>query len=101
MADLTVSTDITGVWKEVSAPLGMTDGKNYLIDFLHLDGRATVYTFDTDSATVAPSDDEGHPLKPPDDYGPIDSRLYTKRADVYLWVRVDRREATMVASAVD
>ena len=103
MADLTKQVEVVGTWKEITVPLALEDKKTYAIDVAQVsDPKSILYQAETDSETVGPSDSIiGHPwfLKSQDRY--IDTRIYTKREDAYVWVRVTRGTATVVATEIE
>ena len=99
MADLTKQVAVTSVWTEITAPLGMTDGESYLIDVDGVDTNAAAYSAETDDANAPGAAVIGHPLAPSNFNRSVDSRIYTKRTDVRIWVRVTRGEARVVATS--
>ena len=98
MADLTKEVALTTSWTEITAPLGMTDGESYLVDVDGAETRAKVYSAETDDANAPGSSVSGHAIAPPSWNRAVDSRIYTKRANVYLWVRVTLGDARIVAT---
>ena len=100
MADLTKEVALTTAWTEVTAPLGMTDGESYLVDVDGAETRAKVYSAETDDANAPGSSVSGHAIAPPSWNRAVDSRIYTKRTGVHLWVRVTLGDAKVVATAI-
>ena len=98
MADLTKQVSITTSWTEITAPLGMADGSSYLVDVDGVDSNATVYSAETDTAVAPGAAVIGHALVPANFNRSVDSRIYSKRTDVYLWVRVTRGNARIVST---
>ena len=98
MADLTKEVAVTTSWTEITAPLGMTDGESYLIDFDGVNTRARIYSAETDDANAPGATLSGHGLLPGNLTRSVDSRIYTKRAGVHLWVRVSLGAAKVVST---
>ena len=96
--DLTKEVAVTTSWTEITAPLGMTDGESYLIDFDGVNTRAKVYSAETDDASAPGATLSGHSILPANLNRSVDSRIYTKRAGVHLWVRVTLGDAKVVAT---
>ena len=89
MADLTQELEISGEWTEITVPLAMVDGSDYLIDANEVSSQAVVYNAETDAALPAPSAGiTGHPILPPKGQRGGDSRIYKKRTGVFTWMRV-------------
>ena len=99
MADLTKEVALTTSWTEITAPLGMADGESYLIDFDGVNTRAKVYSAETDDANAPGATLSGHAILPPSLNRSVDSRIYAKRAGVFIWVRVTLGDAKVVATA--
>ena len=97
--DLTKEVALTTSWTEITAPLGMTDGESYLIDFDGAQTRAKVYSAETDDANSPGATVSGHAIVPASWNRSVDSRIYTKRAGVRIWVRVSLGDAKVVATA--
>ena len=96
MADLTVQGDITGDWTNVRTLLSLDQGTTYLLDLVSAEANAIVWLAFTDN-TTAPTV-TGHPWHPTtQDYVAV-SRQVTVTSGVYIWARVDRGIATMVAT---
>ena len=98
MADLTKQVAVTTSWTEIAAPLGMADGSSYLIDVDGVNTNAAVYSAETDDANAPGTAVIGHSIVPANLNRSVDSRIYTKRAGVRIWVRVTRGNARIVAS---
>ena len=89
MADLTHELGLTEEWTEITAPLMMVDGTNYLIDFNDVSSQGVVYSAETDSSVPPPSAwITGHPVLPWEGLRSVDSRIYPKKAGVFTWIRV-------------
>ena len=98
MADLTKEVALTTSWTEITAPLGMTDGEKYLVDVDEVNPRARVYSAETDDANAPGATVIGHAIVPASLHRSVDSRIYTKRAGVFIWVRVTLGDARIVAT---
>ena len=98
MADLTKQVSVTTSWAEVTAPLAMANGESYLIDVDGVDSNATVYSAETDTAVAPGADVIGHAIVPSNFNRSVDSRIYSKRTNVYMWVRVTRGNARIVST---
>ena len=98
MADLVAEAALSQDWTEVKAALGLQDGSKYLLDVHDAARRNSL-------ALVAETDDASEPsitgqpvaIAAP---GVTDSRQYTARAGVRLWMRVTRGTAKVSASEV-
>ena len=98
MADLTLQMEISEVWAEVTAGLGLEDGETYVVDVVGATGNVTLHYADTDSADAPSAEIVGHPWDPAAaaDRG----RVYTRDEAVFTWVRLDRGSGLLVASKV-
>ena len=98
MADLTKQVSVTTAWTEITVPLGMADGESYLIDVDGVNSNAVVYSAETDNAVAPGAAVIGHAIVPANFNRSVDSRIYSKQAGVFIWVRVTRGEARIVAT---
>ena len=98
MADLTKQVSVTTSWTEITAPIGMANGESYLIDVDGVGSNAVVYSAETDTAVAPGAAVIGHAIVPSNFNRSVDSRIYSKRTDVYLWVRVTRGNARIVST---
>ena len=98
MADLTKEVAITTVWTEITVPLGMTDDESYLVDVDGVNTNAAVHSAETDDANAPGAAVIGHPIVPTNFNRSVDSRIYSKRTDVRIWMRVTRGNARVVAT---
>ena len=98
MADLTKEVAVTTDWTEITAPLAMADDESYLIDILVAESRGIIHSAETDDANAPGATLSGHGLLPGNLTRSADSRIYTKRAGVFLWVRVSLGDAKVVAT---
>ena len=98
MADLTKQVSVTTAWTEITAPLAMANGQSYLIDVDGVNTNAVVYSAETDTAVAPGAAIIGHAIVPSNFNRSVDSRIYGKRTDVYMWVRVTRGNARIVST---
>ena len=102
MADLTQELEITPEWTEITGPLMMVDGSDYLIDVNNVSSHAVVYNAETDSAMPPPSAGiTGHPVLPGEGSRRVDSRIFPKKSGVFNWMRVTVGTAKVSATRAD
>lgn len=99
MADLSLEQPLTTEWVEISAPLALVDGTDYLVDVTGAAPKATVWSADTDDGAIAPTV-VGHPWRPFGREVGFESRTFTKRAGVFVWVRISTGSATLHVTPV-
>ena len=98
MADLGQELDLTAVWTEISVPLTLEDGKDYLVDVDGVLNGVLCFWAVTDTVGDAPLV-SGHPFLPFRDFdGQINSRSFTKNAGQFLWLKVSKGTGTLKIS---
>ena len=98
MADLTKQVVVTSAWTEITVPLAMADDESYLIDIDGVNTNARVLSAETDNTTAPGATVIGHAIVPANINRSVDSRIYAKRAGVFIWVRVTQGDARIVAT---
>ena len=96
MADITGTLDIGTGWSNITVDLLLLNGVTYAVDVVGAANKAIAYWAVTDNTSQP--DTNGHPLNPADRDLTIDTRVLDQVAGQYLWMRVDRGTATVVAT---